>query len=562
MTKVRTLARLACAVLMTISVTARPQLPTANVDNDPPRSAEDGGKNCKSEGPGAQYPYRVEDLQRALAITQPDAPATENVKVVVADNGFIGYAKGELSAYRLSDTFPTALFPVKTRGGPYKPGGIDQAMTEDQIDDVVRKAGAADVKPSERLWARKLGHGTHVTGVLLGGFYDAESTPPSREDNTKTPTIRRLLLNGTNGKGWLNVHVVSVSENGMDISNRELAMLAANIKSPKEPFNAPSIVNISLLSDSTRIANDAQLLRLPDDLQTALVVTAAGNAAQLLDESVNDRRYPAMSNTKADNLLVVASHDADMNLSWFSNFGDKYVNLAAPGCGIKSWIARNPEPLALDGTSQAAAMASFGAALMKSQWPLANSNQLRNRLIMGARYSEKLDRCWQRDKLEEAERPPACVRYGSALDIPTSLLIYKDMMEVCADLKQTADLGCRTKVLVGTLTKVPDEISRCPRNISRGEDGQRSHSGLTEPAAVRVTLSGFQVLYIQGIASTDISNQNCESVRSAGAFAFQPEGVQFDSSMGSGEEEYIPASALVRVVTRSVHQSFTSLTDP
>ncbi len=106
-----------------------------------------------------------------------------------------------------------------------------------------------------------------------------------------------------------------------------------------------------------------------------LVVAAAGN-----DSSNNDRspKYPASFNN--DNLLVVASSTKYGSLSYFSNYGIKTVDIAAPGSGVYSTTPGNRYSN-MSGTSMASPNTAGVAAEVLSRNPELSPVELKQKLI-------------------------------------------------------------------------------------------------------------------------------------------------------------------------------------
>lgn len=107
-----------------------------------------------------------------------------------------------------------------------------------------------------------------------------------------------------------------------------------------------------------------------------LFVIAAGN------DGVNNDLYPASpTNIKQDNTISVAATLGYTKLASFSNFGEKMVEVAAPGVGIESTIPGN-EYLTISGTSQASPFVANLAGLALDENPKLTNAEVKQ-ILMG-----------------------------------------------------------------------------------------------------------------------------------------------------------------------------------
>lgn len=106
-----------------------------------------------------------------------------------------------------------------------------------------------------------------------------------------------------------------------------------------------------------------------------LVIAAAGN-----ETADNDKvpSYPA--NFPLDNIISVTAIDINRDLSWFSNWGEKTVHIAAPGESILSTVANNRYGYK-DGTSMAVPHITGAAALLWSIHPKWTYIDIKNHLL-------------------------------------------------------------------------------------------------------------------------------------------------------------------------------------
>jgi subtilisin family serine protease len=155
-----------------------------------------------------------------------------------------------------------------------------------------------------------LGHGTHVAGII-GAV-------------------------GNNGKGivgvnW-NVKILSCMAANPLIGSLSLANTLEcyeYIASLKDRGENIKVINASYGSPYYSYHEFSAIQRLRD--KGILLVAAAGNNGKNNDVSPT---YPC--NYNLDNIICVASTDRNDNLSWFSNYGNSTVHVAAPGEEIYS----------------------------------------------------------------------------------------------------------------------------------------------------------------------------------------------------------------------------------
>ena len=117
-----------------------------------------------------------------------------------------------------------------------------------------------------------------------------------------------------------------------------------------------------------------------------LIIAAAGNEKSNIDIKAN-HYYPASYGFS--NIISVGAHDQFNQIIASSNYGAKSVDIAAPGFRIKSAIPGNGAGL-MTGTSQATAFVTGVAALIKSNYPKFNYQQIRNIILSSAKKVKNL----------------------------------------------------------------------------------------------------------------------------------------------------------------------------
>ena len=151
--------------------------------------------------------------------------------------------------------------------------------------------------------------------------------------------------------------------------------------------------------------------RLGDRGPNFLFVAAAGNAGRALGElrpgsQQIHQHFPASyggpDNDGQANLIAIAALYRDGATGWkrapFSDFGTNHVELGAPGCAVpvvhyeRDQEAWESVPHRENGTSFAAPLVSFTAALISNEKPDLSGSQIKNRLLAAADLNPSLAR--------------------------------------------------------------------------------------------------------------------------------------------------------------------------
>ncbi len=191
------------------------------------------------------------------------------------------------------------------------------------------------------------GHGTHVAGIIAAQLDGAGIVGLAPE--AKVMAVRVLAKTGGTA----------------DVVAEGVRYAVAN---------GATIINLSLSGDGydERLDEALKAARAAD----VLVVASAGNGARDLDVAP---AWPA----SAPEVLAAAASDENNLLAWFSNFGDKTVDLAAPGTMILSTKRGGGYELRY-GTSTAAPAIAAAAALVRSAAPGLGAAAVRELLVTTA----------------------------------------------------------------------------------------------------------------------------------------------------------------------------------
>lgn len=482
------------------------------------------------------YPFSVDRLARALAANGPEV---SEINVAIFDNDFVGYRvevtnDGEMQM-KPSRNFPKPFFSTRNVFNPY--------FDRDRGPLAPVQYPVVDAK---------IGHGTSVAGIILGGKYDDNMEPEESTSSLAKPSVRRLLTydplkpvvsDGSKEKSWLRLAFVPVDYASSGRSSDPIAELE-NFFAGTGGSVKVDIINMSFGQEIT----DNRNITLSGAVRGPLIVAAAGNNKREVP-GANFRAKPISADDNGI-MLVVASHNADGALSNFSNFGDS-VTLAAPGCAIHSWIDGDGEAQPLSGTSMAAAMTSFAAALVNSKWGLqANIGMsLRNRLISSARYNSLLSKCGL------ATGDIECVEFGGMLDPEAAVLVYRDYIEYRACGSDLKGQGCAPRMAIGTLLRTPASLGRCVEaEFLQPRPRYSGRSGMTLNGAIKhISGSEYKIFYETGtkVGLGEIAAKSCNLAQTLEeTIAFQPQGEQLDGSTATEPIE-IPVSQVMRVVARA-----------
>jgi hypothetical protein len=299
----------------------------------------DGGDGdpCTAPSPPG-WPFDVEALLEVIGDNQrarggPARPAV----VAIADTGI------ERDETRL----PLHRTPNEGTSDTYDGDGNDHPG-----DQIGVNLAAASGFPSSFPEDRNHAHGIHVAGLVAGRGAGPELAA------TIDDLVRLKILSL--------IGVVKVEIGADGAPERTLSMPTGGPASAATYASSVGahILNLSVESDGP----------MPDFMKamrqsTTLAVVAAGNSSQNLDAG-GQRVYPAYYaqwDETRRRVIAVGAHGPDGMIASFSNYGTKSVDLLAPGVCINSLLPGGKEGR-WSGTSQAAPLLSFTAALLANEW--------------------------------------------------------------------------------------------------------------------------------------------------------------------------------------------------
>lgn len=192
------------------------------------------------------------------------------------------------------------------------------------------------------------GHGTHVAG-LIGAVHDPKSGVSGVATNVKIMSIK---------------YYSDANPGSVNLRNTVKAINYA-------VENGAQIINYS--GGGPEFSEEEYLAIKKAEAKGILFVAAAGNEHQNTD-LVENYYYP--SAYRISNILSVMATDINNNPLATSNWGKMRVDVAAPGENMFSTLP-NGRYGYMSGTSQATAMATGVAALLKSSEPSLTPQEIR-----------------------------------------------------------------------------------------------------------------------------------------------------------------------------------------
>lgn len=349
-----------------------------DLDNaDPAESA-----NAYIKLPGVEYAEpnftvktdKIADFNSELDLLKPNDPEFEKQWALNNTGGQDGIAGADIAALKAWS---------KTKGSK----DVVVAVLDTGVD-------LRHVDLEANLWKRPANISDYSDDELgifndLNGFNGFDKLADPIDDNGHGTHCAGIIgAEGDNGEGIAGVNwqvkimpVKVLDGSGVGSGDETIEGINYIIDRKKKGVNI-RVISASLgstqyskaLEDAIKAANDAGIL----------VVAAAGNDGVNTDVLPH---YP--SSLRLPNLISVAAIDRKDQLTSFSNFGKKTVDIAAPGKDIYStWL--NSTYRNASGTSMATPYVSGIAALMIAAEPNISAAELRKRIISTAIRSDSL----------------------------------------------------------------------------------------------------------------------------------------------------------------------------
>jgi subtilisin family serine protease/subtilisin-like proprotein convertase family protein len=299
--------------------------------------------------------YTHEDLYQNIWINQREIPSTIRARLIDADND------GRITFRDLNDSRNIGWGKARdlNSNGYIDAGDILRPVSQGGWEDGIDNAGNGYVddligwnfvdnnnKPMDTF-----GHGTHIAGTIGAS--------------------------GDNGVGVTGINWVSQIMPIRFVDGQGGGSIAAYIQGLNY-----AVANGAKISNNSWTGASASAL-LTEAVENAqarghILVAAAGNSSLNIDQSP---LYPAAFNT--NNVVAVAATSRSDQLSDFSNFGARTVNIAAPGEGILS-TRLGGGYVTNSGTSMATPHVAGALALVWAKNPSWSYTQVINQVLSTA----------------------------------------------------------------------------------------------------------------------------------------------------------------------------------
>ncbi len=216
-----------------------------------------------------------------------------------------------------------------------------------------------------------------VSGWDFIGADNDPSDPVAACQSHGSHTAGILGAVGNNGLGVTGV-AQQVSILPLRVFRPILGLCSASVASIISAINYADMMGVDISNNSWGGGIFSQAMFETIAGARHLFVAAAGNEGRNIN---SNPAYPASYNL--DHILAVAATDHNDQLAGFSNFGNRVVDLAAPGVSILSTV-RSSAYGQLSGTSMATPYVAGAAAILLSADPGLTPIELKYKLMMGS----------------------------------------------------------------------------------------------------------------------------------------------------------------------------------
>jgi len=385
-------------------------LPELSISDDELQSLnEDQASNedCSAATDDKPYPYDLDALLDALMGNKRLRQETASpVRILIADSGLFDAGQSIFSTDSLD------------LGG----SGID--------------ALAAKIRPKAVQGEAKLSHGTQVASVALGWPILAKMKAAAGTGNIKLTIVRIYDV----------LRVAVKDDNGKEVLGTAYQVYGTAFDDVKAAANRGAfVVNLSF-----KTRNDISQVKAMSDDHNHLIVVAAGNGGPGGGEelgALGQNYYPAQyGGGQSETVITVAATQQNGELARFSNWGARWVDIAAPGCKIPvlDYARGALRPASFSGTSLAAPLVSFTAALIESESASSlSASEVRQRILAAADLMPHL---------VKDDKKRVLVKDGRSLNMAKALSLYEDTLEIADPLSPGHKKTIRGKVTFFNLT--------------------------------------------------------------------------------------------------------------
>jgi Subtilase family len=260
--------------------------------------------------------------------------------------------------------------------------------------------------------------------------------------------------------------------------------------------------HVSIINLSLEFTNKLSWLESLVNARQKLFVVAAGNRGQPM--TGENGPYPATLGGEPESVvLTVTALAREGYMPSFSNYSKEFVDIGAIGCDVPV-LSFDPERERaklerVTGTSFAAPLVSFVAALIKRERYNLSAQQLKRRILFSANIDDNLS---------------LYIRHGRVLNATKALMLYHDVVELKDGTLLYGKVGLPGS---GVMTPICDEDT---------ENSTIRKIALQKEQRPNEAVPADKFLVYLETKSGRVTARVCANVLPAGAqIAFKPEGV-------------------------------------